>query len=208
MIIPKKNLSADFVVVGGGMAGICAAVAAARNGIKTVLVQDRPMLGGNASSEIRMWICGAHGKDQKEAGILEEILLENYVNTVHIEALTAVDMANKEITPAIIAYETFLLDEMKLKKETGAFPAGLENKLLSRIAELSEEYANQLELLSLNTEKLDSLDGSLVKAEYCKDVIIPAMEALRRAADDAELITGKRFTTLPDYEDILYSVKY
>ncbi len=78
MIIPKKNLSADFVVVGGGMAGICAAVAAARNGIKTVLVQDRPMLGGNASSEIRMWICGAHGKDQKEAGILEEILLENY----------------------------------------------------------------------------------------------------------------------------------
>ena len=137
-----------------------------------------------------------------------EILLENYVNTVHIEALTAVDMANKEITPAIIAYETFLLDEMKLKKETGAFPAGLENKLLSRIAELSEEYANQLELLSLNTEKLDSLEGSLVKAEYCKDVIIPAMEALRRAADDAELITGKRFTTLPDYEDILYSVKY
>lgn len=78
MIIPKKNLSTDFVVVGGGMAGICAAVAAARNGIKTVLVQDRPMLGGNASSEIRMWICGAHGKDQKEAGILEEILLENY----------------------------------------------------------------------------------------------------------------------------------
>ena len=42
MIIPKKNLSTDFVVVGGGMAGICAAVAAARNGIKTVLVQDRP----------------------------------------------------------------------------------------------------------------------------------------------------------------------
>lgn len=78
MIIPEKQLSADFVVVGGGMAGICAAVAAARNGLKTVLVQDRPMLGGNASSEIRMWVCGAHGKDQKEAGILEEILLENY----------------------------------------------------------------------------------------------------------------------------------
>lgn len=97
-----------------------------------------------------------------------EILLENYVNTVHIEALTAVDMANKEITPAIIAYETFLLDEMKLKKETGAFPAGLENKLLSRIAELSENYANQLEILSLNTEKLDSLDGSLVKPNIAK----------------------------------------
>lgn len=78
MIIPKKTLSADFIVVGGGMAGACAAIAAARNGISVILVQDRPMLGGNASSEIRMWICGAHGKDQKEAGILEEILLENY----------------------------------------------------------------------------------------------------------------------------------
>lgn len=70
-------LDADFCVVGGGMAGVCAAVAAARHGAKTVLVQDRPMLGGNASSEIRMWICGAVGKNVKETGILEEIQLEN-----------------------------------------------------------------------------------------------------------------------------------
>lgn len=70
-------LDADFCVVGGGMAGVCAAVAAARHGAKTVLVQDRPMLGGNASSEIRMWICGAVGTNVKETGILEEIQLEN-----------------------------------------------------------------------------------------------------------------------------------
>ena len=69
--------NADFCVVGGGMAGICAAVAAARRGAKTVLVQDRPVLGGNASSEIRMWICGAVGVNVKETGILEEIQLEN-----------------------------------------------------------------------------------------------------------------------------------
>ena len=75
--IPVHNLEYDFCVVGGGMAGICAAVAAARHGAKTVLVQDRPVLGGNASSEIRMWICGAGGKDLKETGILEEIQLEN-----------------------------------------------------------------------------------------------------------------------------------
>ncbi len=78
MQIPVKQYSADLAVVGGGMAGICAAIAAARNGLSVVLVQDRPMLGGNASSEIRMWICGAHGKDNKESGILEEIMLENY----------------------------------------------------------------------------------------------------------------------------------
>ena len=53
----------DFCVVGGGLAGLCAAVAAARRGVKTALVQERPMLGGNASSEIRMWVCGARGKN-------------------------------------------------------------------------------------------------------------------------------------------------
>jgi hypothetical protein len=67
----------DVCVVGGGMAGMCAAIAAARNGAKTCLVHDRPVLGGNASSEVRMWICGCHGKNNKETGILEEIQLEN-----------------------------------------------------------------------------------------------------------------------------------
>ncbi len=68
----------DFCVVGGGLSGLCAAVAAARNGIKVALVQDRPMLGGNASSEVRMWVCGARGDNNRETGIVEEILLENY----------------------------------------------------------------------------------------------------------------------------------
>jgi len=71
------NHKVDFCVVGGGMAGLCAAVAAARHGAKTILMQDRPVLGGNASSEIRMWICGAHGANMRETGLLEEIELEN-----------------------------------------------------------------------------------------------------------------------------------
>lgn len=77
----QEQLECDVCVVGGGMAGMCAAIAAARNGARTVLIQDRPVLGGNASSEVRMWICGAHGKHNKEAGILEEIQLDNqYLN--------------------------------------------------------------------------------------------------------------------------------
>ncbi len=59
------------------MAGLCAAIASARHGARTCLIHDRPVLGGNASSEIRMWICGAHGQHNKETGILEEIQLEN-----------------------------------------------------------------------------------------------------------------------------------
>ena len=74
----KLNYSTDFCVVGGGLSGLCAALAAAGHGIKTVLIQDRPMLGGNASSEVRMWVCGAHGKDNRETGIIEELVLENF----------------------------------------------------------------------------------------------------------------------------------
>jgi hypothetical protein len=69
---------ADFCVVGGGMSGLCAAVAAARRGTKTVLLQDRPVLGGNASSEVRMWVCGAHGANMRETGVVEEIMMENF----------------------------------------------------------------------------------------------------------------------------------
>lgn len=72
------NYTTDLCVVGGGLAGLCCAIAASRHGIKTVLVQDRPVLGGNASEEIRMWVSGAHGKDNRETGILEELILENY----------------------------------------------------------------------------------------------------------------------------------
>ncbi len=67
----------DFCVVGGGLAGMCAAIAAARHGAKVALIQDRPVLGGNASSEVRMHICGAHGTNNRETGIVEEIELEN-----------------------------------------------------------------------------------------------------------------------------------
>ena len=71
------TLQAELTVVGGGLAGVAAAVAAAREGRKVVLIHDRPVFGGNASSEIRMWICGAHGEGNRETGIVEEVLLEN-----------------------------------------------------------------------------------------------------------------------------------
>ena len=67
----------DFAVVGGGLAGLCAAIAAARGGATVAIMQDRPMFGGNASSEVRMWVCGANGPHRRETGIIEELELEN-----------------------------------------------------------------------------------------------------------------------------------
>lgn len=82
--IRKKDLYVDVLVAGGGVAGCCAAVSAARNGAKTVLVQDRPVLSGNASSEIRVHLNGVthlrNGYPERETGIVEEILLHNRFN--------------------------------------------------------------------------------------------------------------------------------
>ena len=70
----------QFCVIGGGLAGMCAAIAAARHGVKTLLMHERPMPGGNASSEVRMWVCGTPG--MIETGLIEELRLENlYRNT-------------------------------------------------------------------------------------------------------------------------------
>jgi len=73
------ELKYDIVVVGGGLAGVCAAIAAARHGCKTAIVQDRPVFGGNCSSEIRIHALGANncGAWARETGIIEEILIED-----------------------------------------------------------------------------------------------------------------------------------
>lgn len=68
----------DFCVIGGGLSGLCAAISAARHGAKVALMHERPMLGGNCSSEIRMWVSGAHGDNNRETGLMEEFLLENH----------------------------------------------------------------------------------------------------------------------------------
>lgn len=78
-----ENLNTDLVVVGGGVAGCCAAITAARQGLKVIIIQDRPVLGGNASSEVRLWMLGAtshmgnNNRWAREGGVVDEILVEN-----------------------------------------------------------------------------------------------------------------------------------
>ncbi len=101
-----ENINADLVVVGGGLAGVCCAITAARTGLKIVLVQDRPVLGGNSSSEVRLWILGAtshmgnNNRWAREGGVVDEILVENTYQNPEGNALILdmilLDKVNKE----------------------------------------------------------------------------------------------------------------
>lgn len=97
------SLKTDFVITGGGMSGCCAAITAARKGIRVILIQDRPVLGGNASSEVRLWILGAtshmgnNNRWAREGGVIDEILVENLYR-------------NKEGNPLIL--DTILLEKI------------------------------------------------------------------------------------------------
>ena len=79
----RGSISSGLIVVGGGVAGVCCAITAAREGVKVVLVQNRPVLGGNASSEVRIWVLGAtshmgnNNRWSREGGVIDEILVEN-----------------------------------------------------------------------------------------------------------------------------------
>ena len=82
-VLKQNSVQENFVVVGGGLAGVCAAISAAREGLNVTLIQDRPVLGGNASSEVRLWSLGAtshmgnNNRWAREGGVIGEILEEN-----------------------------------------------------------------------------------------------------------------------------------
>mgnify|MGYP003575222975 FL=1 len=94
----------ELAIIGGGLSGVCTAITAARKGVKVALVQDRPVLGGNSSSEVRLWILGAtshlgnNNRWSREGGVIDEILVENTYQ-------------NKEGNPLI--FDAILLDKVK-----------------------------------------------------------------------------------------------
>ena len=138
-----------------------------------------------------------------------EILLENYASVIHIESLTAIDMLNEEIIPSIIEYQSFLLNELNAKKAFGKIlPCKLEESVLSKLAFISDElYAGLNDLTSFAAE-YEKICGNLEKARFAEKKLVPAAARVRKAADEAELLTGKKFRPFPDYADVLYSVKH
>ena len=130
-MLERKRISCELCVIGGGMAVIAAAISAAREGLSVVLMHERPVLGGNASSEIRMWISGAKGDNNRETGILEEIELENmYRNPTKSFAIwdtVLYDMVHREKNIQLLLNCTC----MDAVTQEGAYPHGRSRRIKS-----------------------------------------------------------------------------
>ena len=166
-MLRTKKLSVDFCVIGGGMAGLIAAIAAARHGLKVALVHERPVLGGNASSEIRMWISGAIGKNNRETGILEEIALENlYRNPTknyHIWDTVLYDFVKRETNITLLLNCTC----MDAQCETGCFKDGRDKRIqLVKAYQMTTQTFYEISSLYFSDCSGDSILAPLTGAEF------------------------------------------
>ena len=137
-----------------------------------------------------------------------EIQLENYCKTVRIEALTMVDMARKEILPAVEDYVSDLAAAAAKKKAVDAdLPCGYETKQLRRLSALIDTIDGRVDALEEKLVKLDTLHDLAEEAAFIRDVLIPGMGELRAAADEAETRTAATYWPFPTYGDLLFGVK-
>ena len=137
-----------------------------------------------------------------------EILLENYSKTVNIEALTMVDMARKEILPAVEGYTKSLAETLAAKKAAVAgLPCKYETATITKLSELSDEIADATADLDGEIAKFQAIKDVTEAANDIRDVILGKMDSLRAVCDEAETITAKEFWPFPTYSDLLFSVK-
>ena len=137
-----------------------------------------------------------------------EILLENYCKVVRIEALTMVDMAKKEILPAVEAYVSSLVSVASAKRALDAdIPSGYEQKLIKRLATLVDTIDCRTAALESEMVKLDTMSDFAEEAAFIRDQIIPKMSELRVVADEAETLTAANYWPFPTYGELLFGVK-
>ena len=135
-----------------------------------------------------------------------EIMLENYCKTVIIEANTMVDMARKEILPAVETYIADLAGTACEKDACGIKPV-FEKKLLKQLSEYTEEIDSRTDALEKLVGKIHAVSDVTKCAQKIRDELIPAMDVLRKAADGAEQVTAAKFWPFPTYGDLLFGVK-
>ena len=137
-----------------------------------------------------------------------EITLENYCTTVNIEALTMVDMARKEILPAVEAYakvlsDTFLAKAAVLPGLTGRY----EKNTIARLASLADEIDAAITALESALIRYKTIPDTTEAAYWIRDVILQKMAELRVVCDEAETLTAESYWPFPTYEKLLFGVK-
>ncbi|NLM45960.1 MAG: glutamine synthetase type III [Firmicutes bacterium] len=135
-----------------------------------------------------------------------EILLENYCKTLHIEALTMIDLVKKEILPACITYQNELLQLLRGKKECGQFDSMPEEHLLEKIAKLTACAYRKLDNLENIMLETKGTSDALALAKFYRDSVFGAMSELRLVVDELETLVAKKYWPLPTYAEMLYSV--
>jgi len=136
-----------------------------------------------------------------------EILLENYSKNINIEALTMIDMVNKQVIPAVLEYQYELAELIARKKAVNVdIVTSTEEKLLNKIAKLSDCLSKRLEYLSEQTVAVREIKDNLELAKAYREKVYTAMNELRMIVDQLELIVSSKHWKIPSYAEILNSV--
>ena len=134
-----------------------------------------------------------------------EITLENYVRTVRIEALTMVDMARREILPALLRWRGDLAASLNAAKQAAPeLPCRVDQKLLSRLGGLIDAIDEAADALA---DCVAAMDGDVTaEAFYIRDKVLDRMAALRKVCDEAETVTAAGYWPFPTYGELLFGV--
>lgn len=135
----------------------------------------------------------------------EEIIYETYAKTINIEALTMIDMAGKDIIPAVSAYTGDLANTVLAVKEAGA-TASTQVELLKKIDGLLTEAQAALETLQAETAKASAIEDVKAQAFYYKDTVKAAMDALRAPVDKLEMVVDSDIWPMPTYGELMFEV--
>ncbi len=137
-----------------------------------------------------------------------EIMLENYVKQVNIEALTMIDMTGKQILPAIETYLTKLLQNVSMKKALSAdISCAYETANIEKLSAACDEMSANAGILERLTDHLSHIDEITEQANFVRDEIIPQMDILREYADAAEAVVDAEVWPLPTYGELLFGVR-
>lgn len=134
-----------------------------------------------------------------------EILQENYSRVITIEALTMVDIANKQIAPSVSSYCSKLSATALNKKQLGV-NCEAELSVLNKLSALNAQFLVAIEELNNLITKSKAVSGITEHTYFCNDYIIPAMEKAREYADEMELYTAKDCWAFPTYGDLMYNI--